>query len=744
VVKHRKTFAIVLGVFFAAIALGIAALWYWSSGRELRIPSPAQVRKEYRLSEGYLLDRHGALLQQIRLSFNGRRAEWVKLEDMSPALLAAVIQSEDQRFYSHRGIDWRGVFAAAVQGLRSGNWRGASTISMQVLSFLFPESIPRHAKRTVRQKIRQMLVAGRLEKQWSKKEILESYVNLVPFRGELEGISAASLGLFGKNPHGINPAEASILAALIRSPNASVEQVARRAAGLAVKLGWNLSEPELQKTCQDSFKSSYRLPQEYNWAPHVARILFAPALNCLSNQDTHRFQNQDTHHSAIKSVDTHMIRCSLDGYLQRLVTELLRQHLIELRPRNVGDGAVLVTDNATGEVLAYVGSGGDLSSATQVDGVQALRQAGSTLKPFIYGTAIDSRLLTAASLLKDEPLEIPQAGGIYKPDNYDHRFRGIVTVRMALASSMNIPAVRTLQLITVESFWDKLRAMEFRNLNRADYYGPSLALGTVDVSLWDLTNAYRMLAVGGTWTPLRLSMDTHQSSNVRQILGAPATYIIGDILSDRESRGYAFGLSSPLSTPFWTAVKTGTSKDMRDNWCIGYSQRYTVGVWMGNFNGEPMWNVLGVTGAAPLWSQIMSLLHRNLPSNPPLVPRGVLRQAIEIPNLGINLQEYFLAQTETDVIEKRSNPAKARIISPVGGEIIAWDPDIPAENQRLFFEAQPQSSELTWELDGKRIGTAEVLLFWTPLPGSHTLTLWSESEEMVDSIKFLVKGNTSP
>jgi penicillin-binding protein 1C len=208
VVKHRKTFAIVLGVFFAAIALGYAALWYWSSGRELRIPSPAQVREEYRLSEGYLLDRHGALLQQIRLSFNGRRAEWVKLEDMSPALVAAVIQSEDQRFYSHRGIDWRGVFAAAVQGLRSGNWRGASTISMQVLSLLFAESIPRHAKRTVRQKIRQMLVAGRLEKQWSKKEILESYVNLFPFRGELEGISADSLGFFGKNPHGINPSEA--------------------------------------------------------------------------------------------------------------------------------------------------------------------------------------------------------------------------------------------------------------------------------------------------------------------------------------------------------------------------------------------------------------------------------------------------------------------------------------------------------------------------------------------------------
>jgi len=735
-VKHRKAFAIVLGGFLAAVALVLATLWYWNTGWDLKIPSPAQVREAYRLSEGYLLDRHGALLQQIRLSFNGRRSEWVKLEEMSPALLAAVIQSEDQRFYSHRGVDWRGVLAAAVQGVRSSNWRGASTISMQMSSILFPGSIPRRAQRTVRQKIRQIVGAVKLEKQWSKREILEAYINQVSFRGELEGISAASLGLFGKSPHAINTAEASILAALIRSPNASVEQVARRAADLASKLGWNLSEPELQKTCRDSFKSSYRLPQEYNWAPHVARILFSPTL--LINRDTQDFRNVDTH-------KIHKIRCSLDGSLQRLVAELLRQHLVELRPRNVRDGAVLVTDNATGEVLAYVGSGGDLSSAAQVDGVQAFRQAGSVLKPFIYATAIDNRLLTAASLLKDEPLEIPQWGGIYKPDNYDHRFRGLVTVRMALASSINIPAVRTLQLITVECFLDKLRAMEFRNLNRSDYYGPSLALGSVDVTLWDLTNAYRMLAAGGIWTPLRLNMDTHNiPSEMRQIFRAPAAFIIGDILSDRENRGYAFGLSSPLSTPFWTAVKTGTSKDMRDNWCVGYSQRYTVGVWMGNFTGEPMWNVLGVTGAAPLWSKIMSLLHRNFPSNPPTLPKGLVRQSIEIPNLGINLQEYFLAQTETEVIEKRSNPAKARIVSPMGGEIIAWDPDIPADNQRLFFEAQPQSRELTWELDGKKIGTAEVLLFWAPVAGSHTLTLWSESGEMVDSIKFLVKGNPNP
>jgi penicillin-binding protein 1C len=692
---------------------------YRNGGRDLKIPSAAQVRAEYRLSEGFLLDRNGDVLQQVRLSFQGRRAEWTPLDKISPAMVSAVMQAEDQRFYAHPGVDLRGMLSAAAHGFSSGNWRGASTISMQLLSFLFPEAIPRQSHRTVGQKIRQAFVARRLEKGWNKQEILEAYLNLVSFRGELEGIAAASLGMFGKKPYGISPDEAAILAALIRSPNASPRQVAARAADLAGKLNWNLSAGELEKKCLDSFKTSYRLPLENSWAPHVARILFAQ----------YRDQKQIVR-----------IRSSLDGSLQRLVYELLRQHLAELRQRNVQDGAVLVVDNATGEVLAYVGSGGDLSSAALVDGVQALRQAGSSLKPFLYGLAIEKRLLTAASLLEDSPLEIPLTGGIYKPENYDHQFRGPLTARIALASSINIPAVRVLQLTGIEPLLDKLRAMEFRNLNRPDYYGPSLALGSADVTLWDLTNGYRILASNGVWTPLRMNLDTPPAPNTRMILSASTAFIVGNILADRESRSYTFGLDSPLATPFWTAVKTGTSKDMRDNWCLGYSQRYTVGVWMGNFNGEPMWNVMGVTGAAPLWAQIMSALHRDVPSSAPAPPPGLIAQTTEIPSLGIKRQEWFLAQTEMEVVEKRSNSAKARILSPAAGETIAWDPDIPVDRQKVFFEAQPQSPELAWELDGMPIGTAERLIFWSPLAGRHTLKLLSKSGETVDSIQFTVKG----
>lgn len=710
-----------------ALVILIAALiglgWYNWSGWKLAIPTAAQVQAGYHSSEGFLLDRNGATLQQVRLSFQGRRAEWARLDEISPALITAVIQAEDQRFYEHHGVDWRALVGAASHGFASGSWRGASTITMQLASMLFPELGPHSTRRTIGQKFEQICLARRLEASWQKREILEAYLNLVSYRGELEGISAASLGLFGKKPYGLNTAEAAILAALVRSPNAVAAQVATRASLLTEKLGAKIPQPDLEKLCLQSFKPVYHLPLEYNDAPHVARILFASNLN---------------------QKGTFKIRSTLDASLQRTALELLRRQLLELKDRNVQDGAVVVIDNESGEVLAYVGSGGDLSSAAQVDGVQAPRQAGSSLKPFLYGLAIDKRLLTAASLLDDSPLEIPQPNGIYKPENYDHQFHGSMTVRIALASSINIPAVRTLQLVGVEPFLDKLIAMDFRDLKPAGYYGPSLALGSADITLWDLANGYRALANRGNWTPLRLNMEVEAATNSRYIFSPAASFIIGDILSDRESRSSTFGLENPLATPFWTAVKTGTSKDMRDNWCVGFSRRYTVGVWMGNFSGAPMWNVMGVTGAAPLWAELMRYLHNDVPSTPPPAPAGMISQMTEIPSLGIRRQEWFLPQTEMEVVEKRTSATKSKITSPANGESIAWDPDIPAEQQKLFFEAQPPSAEFAWELDGQRIGTAERLIFWTPVAGPHTLKLLNEAGEAIDSVQFIVKGGPPP
>src|SRR5690606_31209387 len=230
------------------------------------------------------------------------------------------------------------------------------------------------------------------------------------------------------------------------------------------------------------------------------------------------------------------------------------------------------------------------SSDLYVVGVMACRQAGSTLKPFLYAAAFEQKLITPATLLDDAPTEIPVVGGTYRPSNYDNVFRGPVTARVALASSLNVPAVQVLTALGEEEFVRRLRALGFTRLRNAEYYGPALALGSADIRLYDLVNAYRTLANQGIWSPVGMEPSPvarlHDPS-ARPVFTPESTFLVSQILSDRESRSATFSLESPLSTPFWSAVKTGTSKDMRDNWCVGFSSEYTVGVWVGNFTGEP-------------------------------------------------------------------------------------------------------------------------------------------------------------
>ena len=267
--------------------------------------------------------------------------------------------------------------------------------------------------------------------------------------------------------------------------------------------------------------------------------------------------------------------CTLDSGLQRLALDSLASQLFALNDQNVCDGAVLVLENKTGQVLAYATYSTDNSAAKYVDGVQAKRQAGSTLKPFLYGLAIDE-VLTAASVLDDAPLDISVAGGLYQPHNYDSEYRGPVSARVALASSLNVPAVLTLNLVGTELFLNRLRKMGIKDINEAgDYYGPSLALGSADVSLWELTNAYRTLANGGKYSDIFIyRLISAVNGNPRTVFSPEAVFIVSDILADREARSSTFGLENSLATKFWSAVKTGTSKDMRDNWCVGSLQIY--------------------------------------------------------------------------------------------------------------------------------------------------------------------------
>jgi penicillin-binding protein 1C len=660
-------------------------------------------------SEGRLLDRHGEVLQEWRIDRKSRKLEWTPLSEVSGALKNAVLLSEDHRFYSHSGVDWLALAkAAGANILHSGARakRGASTISMQVASAI-DRRLPRvPGRRGVLDKAKQILSALDLERTWKKGEIFEAYLNLISFRGELQGISAASWGLFGKAPSGLDAYESAILAALIRSPEAGPERVELRACALGRKIG--------------SFQDCQ--PLHALMVQGSLRAGAIPARNDLAPQLAQRLLNSDN-----RSVQT-----TIDKKLQAFVVDTLRKHVLDHRRENVGDAAALVLDNRTGEVLAYVGSIGDLSSARHVDGIQAFRQAGSTLKPFLYGLAIESKYLTAASLIDDAPTDIPVQGGVYRPRNYDRVFHGQVTVRTALASSLNVPAVRALALVGVPNLVRKLEAFGFRDLREAEYYGPSLALGSADISLWDLTNAYRTLAQGGLWSEARLLPGAKAVSH--RALTPEAAFVIESILSDRASRSLTFGLENPLATRFWTAAKTGTSKDMRDNWCIGFSRRYTVGVWVGNFSGQPMWNVSGITGAGPSWAEIMNELHRSTPSRAPEPPAG----------LALTEGEWFVKGTEQRAAPVVTPRANVRITYPASGTVIAHDPNIPAELERVFFESSQADEGLLFRLNGKNLGPASAPYAWKPAePGPYELTLVDARGRVVDSVEFKVRGQSS-
>ena len=444
------------------------------------------------------------------------------------------------------------------------------------------------------------------------------------------------------------------------------------------------------------------------------------------------------------------VRTTLDAGTQRLANEVLRQHLAGLTSRNVRDGAVLIVDNETGYVLAYVGSAGATSRAREVDGVRARRQAGSTLKPFLYELAVERGYLNAASLLDDSPIALDTASGIYLPQNYDRDFKGLVSVRTALASSLNVPAVRTLVLTGVEPFRDRLQVLGYAGITQpGDFYGYALALGSPEVSLWEQVQAYRALARGGQWSAITAQPDAtrRHGAGPTKVLSSDAAFIIADVLSDRAARTVTFGLDNHLNTPFWSAVKTGTSKDMRDNWCIGFSRSFTVGVWVGNFEGDSMHDVSGVTGAAPVWNQLMLALHANRPSIAPAVPAGVTTSmasftpAVEAPR-----RELFLragdepAQKQAATVTAVTAGGEiAHIASPANGMVIALDPDIPPAFQRLPFTASGVTDAMVLKLNGAVLGKATGKVLWSPKPGTHLLALEDSAGHTLDSAHFIVR-----
>lgn len=724
----------VLGIVFVTILVSVclgpaeSRAWINDDVDENFPPAFSMVEKEYEPSERVLVDRRGIVLDELRTNPKVRRLSWTRLRDVSPAFREALLKSEDKRFFEHGGVDWLALGSAVLKLPFADRPRGASTLSMQLSQFL-RERRARSRSRTVLEKVDQIRDALKLEAAWTKDEILEAYLNYVSFRGEVQGLRAAAKGFFRKEPSGLNTLESSILAVLVRAPNAPAEKVADRVCWLERKSG-------------DACASLRRDVEALLGRPYV----ILPSGERLAPVLAARFLPEGT---LAKGPTSREVATTLDAGIQRAALVALRQQMTALGPKNVGDGAILVIDNASGEVAAYVANAGfGWSSAPYVDGIRARRQAGSTIKPFLYGLAFERRLLTPASILDDSPSDFEaDRSGTYRPRNFDNRFHGHVSARVALGSSLNVPAVRTLLLVREDQALEVLRKAGFGELRDAGYYGPSLGLGTLDASLWELTNAFRVLASGGLHRAARLRPDEPMGRATR-VLSREASALVSDILSDREARYLSFGLESPLATRHWTAVKTGTSKDMRDNWCVGYSKRYTIGVWVGNFDGSPMWNVSGVDGAAPIWLDLMRTLEEGTGhSRRPKLPAGVVRASVRYLNSSgseTEVQELFLKGTEPRTLAQEvqeAAPSRARIDYPSDGLLVALDPDIPAKSQRLPFEIRGAAEGQTLTLDGNSLGLVndEIAHLWLPEKGPHVLELKSAGGQTLDQVRFEVR-----
>lgn len=572
-------------------------------------PLPAELRTDHRFDASVqVLDRHGKLLAEVRAE-DGARARWVPLDHVGHDVQQALLAAEDARFRSHPGIDPIAIVRAAGQNLAHARIvSGASTLTQQLGRSLVPRP------RTLPGKFREMAVALRIEASLSKDEILEAYLNLVHFGPTLRGVESASRFYFDKPTTSLSLAEAATLAAMPKGP--TLYDPRRNPDRLRTRRNYVLDRMVEQGwvSAQDAERAR-REPltvhaQPTGWgAPHLTRGLMDgsihPEIGPLANRAS-------------------VLHTTLDSALQREVQFTARTLVTSLQDKQVSTASVIVLENHTGHVLAWVGAHDffDQASGGQNDGVLALRQPGSTLKPFVYATAMEDLGWTAATALPDVELHLPGAQGTYTPVNYDGTLHGPVRLREALANSYNVPAVYAASVVGPDRVIQRLQALGFRSFDRGpDHYGAAIALGDGEVRLIDLANAYATLARGGSHRPVRALIGAKDdrgtevampASEARQVISEPVSRVVTDMLADRHARLAAFGPGSALELPFAAAAKTGTSKGFRDNLAVGYTPRVTVAVWVGNFDGSPMKGVSGVTGAGPLFHAVMQAVHRQL------------------------------------------------------------------------------------------------------------------------------------
>ncbi len=533
-------------------------------------PPPSQV----------LTDRNGAPLRLSHSSENPFQL-LVRPGEIPQNLAAATVAVEDRRFWNHRGVDALAILRATGLWFKEGRIvSGGSTITQQLIKSCQPRA------RTFWPKLKEAVQAVRLEQLWSKERILAEYLNRIEYGNQCQGAEEAARYYFGKRAGQLEWAEAAFLAGLPQAPSRyNPHRYFERAKNRQRKVLSSLAAAGIITARQAEEARTYPIglkpPSRPFQAPHFVDLL------------------HQVHEDL--GIGGNQVATSLDLPLNLSVQSLLTQHLKVLAQSRAKQGAVVVLENRTGEILCLVGSADYWGSTEgQVNAAWAGRSAGSTLKPFTYLLALE-RGDHAATVIPDIPSYFETPTGTYVPWNYDRRFRGPVRYREALANSWNIPAVRVLdKLGGPRPLWEFLRKTGLTTLTESpDHYGLGLTIGNAEVRLLELVNAYATLARLGESIPYSF---LHRATPPRstRLASADACWMIADILADNAARAASFGAESELRFDYPVACKTGTSSDFRDNWAIGFTPEYTVGVWVGNYENRPMQQVSGVAGAAPV------------------------------------------------------------------------------------------------------------------------------------------------
>lgn len=662
-------------------------------------------------------DRSGIPLGTV-LSSDASHAVAVPLERVSPYFIAATLAAEDRRFFRHGAVDWQAAARAAWQTVTCLCVQsGASTIDMQVARMQF------QLGSGLRGKIAQVWDAARIDAGSDKRSILNAYVNRAAMGGNMYGVEAAARTYFGIPARDLDIAQAALLAGIPNDPS-----------GLDPFTDWGAARGRQRYVLS-------RMAADGDITASQARVAAREQIH-LRPRRSDLAAAQQLLFALAPRVENGAapVRTTIDLPLQRFVQAQAQEVVAALSSHNVTQASALVVDNRTGDVLAYLGSLDYFDDAYlgRNDGVQALRQPGSTLKPFLYEYALETQTITPRTILADVPSSyaIPN-GEIYSPEDYDRRFSGPVSVREALANSLNVPAVRVLSKVGVPAFLDRLRLLGFTHLQRSpDYYGLGLTLGAGEVTLWDLAHAYVTLARNGNAVPLRTLADAPAAAGTQ--IGDPGYWeLVSDILSDRYARARAFGIGSVIDMPFPAAVKTGTSSGYRDTWTVGYTPEYTVAVWVGNFTGAPMQRVAGVSGAGPLWNRIM--LHLYDHRDPPrfTAPPQTLLAKRPIPKSLVPRD----AEYDQWRIQQGDTTGPLHILFPHDGDLFedalaAGDPH-RSEQQIEFRISRPSHGDVTWTLNGQHLAQGEGDAFYWPLRrGVWTLAVSSAGK--TERVRFTV------